>query len=71
MEENLNKESVAVIDIGSSAIRMLIAEIDSKGAIRHLENLQKPTAFGRDVFATGRISIKTMRQAIEILKNYI
>jgi exopolyphosphatase/pppGpp-phosphohydrolase len=29
MSEILNKESVAVIDIGSSAIRMLIAEIDS------------------------------------------
>lgn len=70
MEENLNKECVAVIDVGSSAIRMLIAEIDSKGSIRQLENLQKATLFGRDVFATGRISTKTMRQAIEILKNY-
>ena len=39
--ENLLKEAVAVIDIGSSAIRMLIAEIDAKGGIRHLENLQK------------------------------
>lgn len=70
MTENLNKESVAVIDIGSSAIRMLIAEIDAKGGIRYLENLQKPIAFGRDVFASGTISAKTMRQAIEILKNY-
>lgn len=70
MTENLLKEAVAVIDIGSSAIRMLIAEIDAKGGIRHLEKLQKPIAFGRDVFATGQISTKTMRQAIEILKNY-
>ena len=70
MTENLQKESVAVIDIGSSAIRLLIAEIDQKGGIRHLENLQKPIGFGRDVFATGQISIKTLRQAIEILKNY-
>src|SRR4051812_29655620 len=70
MTENLQKETVAVIDIGSSAIRLLIAEIDAKGGIRHLENLQKPIAFGRDVFATGHISTKTLRQAIEILKNY-
>lgn len=70
MTENLQKESVAVIDIGSSAIRMLIAEIDVKGGIRHLENLQKPISFGRDVFASGHISTKTLRQAIEILKNY-
>lgn len=70
MTEDLLKESVAVIDIGSSAIRMLIAEIDAKGGIRHLENLQKPIAFGRDVFSTGHISTKTLRQAIEILKNY-
>jgi exopolyphosphatase/guanosine-5'-triphosphate,3'-diphosphate pyrophosphatase len=70
MSEDLKKESVAVIDIGSSAIRMLIAEIDTKGSIRHLENLQKPIGFGRDVFASGTISTKTMRQAVEILKNY-
>ncbi len=70
MAEDLLKESVAVIDIGSSAIRMLVAEIDAKGGIRHLENLQKPIGFGRDVFASGSISTKTLRQAIEILKNY-
>jgi len=55
------KQIVAVIDIGSSAIRMVIAELGPKTEIRYLENLQKPVPFGKDVFTTGRISRKIMR----------
>lgn len=64
------KHVVAVIDIGSSAIRMVIAEVGPKTEIRYLENLQKPVRFGREVFTTGKISSDSMRQGIEILKNY-
>ena len=62
--------AVAVIDIGTSGIRMIVAEVGAKTEIRYLENLQKPVRFGRDVFGTGRISNTSMREAIEILKNY-
>ncbi|MCB9800228.1 MAG: HD domain-containing protein [Candidatus Omnitrophica bacterium] len=65
-----NKNTVAVIDVGTSAIRMVVAEIGSKGEIRFLENLQKAVHFGKDVFVTKRISSAAMREAIEILKNY-
>src|SRR6476659_7868653 len=49
---------------------MVIAEVGPKSAIRYLENLQKPLALGKDVFTTGRISHRLMRQGIEMLKNY-
>ena len=64
------KEPVAVIDIGSSAIRMVIAEVAPKSPIHYLENLQKPVALGKDVFTSGRMGHPLMREAIQILKNY-
>lgn len=70
VETVVSKEAVAVIDIGSSAIRMVIAEVGAKSPIRYLENLQKPVRFGKDVFKTGRLSRETIRDGISILKNY-
>ncbi len=64
------KQTVAVIDIGSSAIRMVIAELGPKTEIRQLENLHKPVAFGKDVFNTGKISRAVMREGLTVMKNF-
>lgn len=69
-EEGVQKHAVAVIDIGTSAIRMVIAEVGPKTEVRYLELLQKSVRFGKDVFKTGRISNPVMREAINILKNF-
>jgi len=61
------KETVAVIEVGSSAIRMVVAEVAAKAPIHFLENLQKPASFGKDVVTTGRLGHETIRQGIEIL----
>lgn len=63
-------QTVAVIDIGTSAIRMGVADTDAKAEIRSLENVQKPVRLGKDVFTNGRISNETMRECITILKNF-
>jgi len=63
-------ELIAVIEVGSSAIRMVIAEVGPKLAIRTLENLQKPVSFGKDVFTTGRLGHAAIREGIEILDNF-
>src|SRR5688572_24272071 len=65
------REAIAVIDVGSSAIRMMIAEVGPKLAIRVLENLQKPIAFGKDVFNNGRLSHASIRDSITILDNFV
>src|SRR5262245_22076632 len=65
------REPIAVLDVGSSAIRMMIAEIGPKLSIRVLENLQKPIAFGKDVFTTGRLSHASIRDSIDILHNFV
>ncbi len=63
-------KTVAVIDMGSSAIRMVIAEIDDAGHWRRLDRAGKPVGLGRDVFVDGYLSGDSMRQAIKILSGF-
>lgn len=71
MKDNVvPKQHVAVIDIGTSAIRMVVAELGPKEEIRYLENLHKPVRFGKEVFTTGRLGGAVIREAIGILKNF-
>ena len=62
-----NKSLSAVIDLGSSGIRLLIAE---KRATKWkaLETLERKTTLGRDVFLTEEISEKSFQHVIEILR---
>jgi exopolyphosphatase/guanosine-5'-triphosphate,3'-diphosphate pyrophosphatase len=61
---------VAAIDIGSSAIRLDIGEIDAQGGVRVLESLRHGVRLGKDVFVRGRIQQDTLRRCVAILKNY-
>ena len=61
---------VAAIDIGSSALRLDIGEIDAQGRVHLLENLRHGVRLGKDVFTTGRIQQETLRRCVTILKNY-
>lgn len=68
MSKKLNTIS-AVIDIGSSAIRMLIAELSSSGW-RRLDSLEKKTELGVDVFDNNEISRKGMQECLKILTQF-
>ena len=70
LEQEIQKHIAAVIDIGTIAIRMVIAEVGAKNEIRYLEQLQKPVRFGKDVFKTGRLSSTSMRQGVNILRGF-
>lgn len=59
----------AVIDIGSSAIRMLIAELSASGW-RRLDSLEKKTELGVDVFDNNEISRKSMQECLKILTQF-
>ncbi|MSR77200.1 MAG: HD domain-containing protein [Candidatus Omnitrophica bacterium] len=69
-DSEVQKQTIAVIDIGASAIRMIIAEVGQKGEINYLENLHKPVRFGKEVFTHGMISSASMREGIGILKDF-
>lgn len=61
---------VAVIDVGTSSIRMAIAEIDEAGNVRTLEKLQQPVSLGKDTFITGQIRKPTIEECARVLKSY-
>lgn len=62
-------QAVGAIDIGSSAIRLEIAELGG-GQVRVLESLKRAVPLGRDSFSRGRIDRKTINLAIEVLRGF-
>ena len=63
-------EILAVIDIGSNAIRMVVAQLVPEGRLEVLERLQRAVRLGQDTFRTGQLRAQTMRTAISILRDY-
>ncbi|MBI2477188.1 MAG: exopolyphosphatase, partial [Planctomycetia bacterium] len=61
---------VAVIDIGTTSIRMAIAEIDEQRGVRVLETLQQAVNLGKDTFTTGRIGKTTIENCVQVLRSY-
>jgi exopolyphosphatase/guanosine-5'-triphosphate,3'-diphosphate pyrophosphatase len=63
-------ETMAAIDIGSNAIRLLIGERDQHGDIHIVKKMREPVRLGKDVFAEGIISPKTREKAIEVFVRF-
>ncbi len=61
---------VAAIDVGVNSIRMVIAEVDSKGKIIPLERLRRAVRLGQDAFRTGRLGGRSMRATVAIFRDY-
>jgi exopolyphosphatase/guanosine-5'-triphosphate,3'-diphosphate pyrophosphatase len=61
---------VAVIDIGATAIRMAVAEIDADRNVRLLDTLSQPVSLGLDTFTRGSIGKQTTQQCVKVLQNY-
>lgn len=69
-EDAAGAKTVAAIDVGSNAIRMVIAEVATSGAIEVLERLQRAVRLGQDAFRRGRLGGRSMRAALTVLKDY-
>lgn len=61
---------LAVIDIGSTAIRMCIAEIKDNGVIKNHESLQQSVTLGKDTFTRGSIKKSSIEECVAVLKSY-
>lgn len=61
---------VAVIDIGSTSIRMAIADIQPQGTVRPLERLSQAVNLGRDTFTEGSIRRATVEECVRVLRTY-
>ena len=61
---------VAVLDLGSSAIRLTVAEVTPDRTIRILEEASRGVLLGKDTFTHGRISPASMEAALEALDGF-
>ena len=61
---------IAVIDIGTTAIRMAIAEIDGSGNVRTLETVSQGVDLGKDTFTRGIIKRGTIEDCVKVLVSY-
>lgn len=60
----------SVIEIGSTGVRLLVAEITNEKKQNILDRSDMPLPLGKDVFTSGVISQDTQNQCIQILKRY-
>lgn len=70
MGETSQSRPVAVIDIGTTAIRMAVAEIGPGGSIHKLETLSQDVPLGQDTFRQGQIQRETIEQCVRVLRSY-
>jgi exopolyphosphatase / guanosine-5'-triphosphate,3'-diphosphate pyrophosphatase len=61
---------VAVIDIGSTSIRMAIAEIDASGKVHTLESVQQAVSLGKDTFTKGYIEPEATDECVRVLRTF-
>ncbi|MDR3343172.1 MAG: HD domain-containing protein [Treponema sp.] len=70
MNTNTKTRLVAVVEIGSTGIRLLVAEISEDGRWKEMDSAGKPVALGRDVFTSGQVSRESFLQCLAVLQNF-
>lgn len=66
----LGTRPVAVLDLGSSAIRLTVAEVTPDRTIRILEDASRGVLLGKDTFTHGKLSPASMEAALEALLGF-
>jgi len=61
---------VSVLEIGSTGIRMIVAQIRGGGQWKIMDSAGRPVALGRDVFSSGELSRESLLECISILQNF-
>jgi exopolyphosphatase / guanosine-5'-triphosphate,3'-diphosphate pyrophosphatase len=57
--------TIAAIDVGSNAIRLAIANVDTNGSYQPVYSVREPVRLGQDVFTKGTISPHTVDKLVE------
>ena len=59
----------AILEIGSTGIRLLVAEIQSNGEWNILDRAGMPVVLGREVFNSGELSRESLLECLTVLRN--
>ncbi len=63
-------ELIGVLDMGASAIRLVVAEIDNRRNVRVIEEASRGVLLGRDTFSGGVIRSQTVDAALDALDGF-
>jgi len=69
-KESATIRTVAVIELGTTSIRMVIAQIRKSGKFKVLDSLSQAVSLGRDSFASGVIDSATTESCVEALRSF-
>lgn len=61
---------LAAIDVGSNAIRLIVASVDGDRKITVLENIREPVRLGQEVFKKGSIAEETIERATDAFARF-
>ena len=61
---------VAVLDMGASAVRLVVAEMTAGGSIRVIEEASRGVLLGRDTFSSGAIRSRTIDATLTALDGF-
>ncbi|MBN2590779.1 MAG: Ppx/GppA family phosphatase [Sedimentisphaerales bacterium] len=62
--------TLAVIDIGSNSIRMVLGQLLPDGKAQVLERFRKAVRLGQDTFTKGKLGKEAIRTVVSILREY-
>ncbi|MDR3275757.1 MAG: HD domain-containing protein [Treponema sp.] len=60
----------AIIEIGSTGIRLMVAGIEAEGRWKVLDQAEKPVALGVDVFETGQVSRESLLECLQVIRGF-
>ena len=63
-------QTIAAIDVGSNAMRMVVGRIVYDGKVETVENLRLPVRLGQDAFTTGIVSEETAQQTVDAFARF-
>ncbi|PYQ16455.1 MAG: exopolyphosphatase, partial [Acidobacteria bacterium] len=61
---------VAVLDLGASAIRLVVAEVQTGQPARILEEVSRGVLLGKDTFTSGRLGPATIEATLKALEGF-
>ena len=63
-------QTIAAIDVGSNAMRMVVGRIVYDGKVEVIENLRLPVRLGQDAFTVGIVSEETAQQSVDAFTRF-
>ncbi len=61
---------MAVIELGTTSIRMVVGEVSAAGAVHRLDELEHAVSLGSDTLATGSIGQETTERCVAAMRSF-